>query len=194
MLKSYTNSINYSFFTNITYRQNEKKSLLRDMIIHSNGATETSITLQTRKGTEIPNTQINEYSAVELNSFPQIERNHPAAKFRKPPIPYYNCHGLTFASKRTGISDNQSLRTILDEDGYSEIKNIDEVLPGDIILYYTEDGDIEHSGVVVSEPDKHLKIPMVVSKWGKYKEVIHSANDSPYSWPNVKYYRVTRWI
>jgi len=163
------------------------------MIMRPGDPKETHIILQTRKGTGIPNTQSHEYSALELRQFPLIEKDHPQAKFYMTPIPSYNCHGFTFASRRTGIVDNQALQTILDEDGYTEV-GVDAVLPGDIILYYTGDGDIEHSGIVVSEPDKDLKIPRVVSKWGKYKEVVHYANDSPYSWTNPKYFRVTRWM
>lgn len=152
---------------------------------------QTQIVLQTRKGSEIPNVQSYEYSSFEINSFPQIERSHPQAKFRTPPIPLYNCHGLVFASSRTAITDSRFLQTIIDDDGFTEITKVDDVLPGDVILYYTEDGDVEHSGIVVAEPDKDLKIPRIISKWGRYKEVVHYANDSPYSWANVKYFRIT---
>jgi hypothetical protein len=164
------------------------------MVVHAGNTRERKITLQTSQGTEVPNSQLREYSTYDLNYSSQIEKNHPAATFRTPPIPIYNCHGLTFASKRTCIFNIQSIQTILDEDGYVEIENVDDVLPGDVILYYSADGDIEHSGIVVTKPDKHLKIPMVVSKWGKYKEVFHSANDSPYIWTHIKYYRVTKWV
>ena len=159
-------------------------------IIIPNKPHNTSITLQTRMGNEIPNIQSHEISALERNQFPYYEKGHPYVKFRTPPSPIYNCHGLVFASKRTSIFSD-ILQTILKDDCYTEIKQ-EEVLPGDIILYYTEDGDIEHSGIVISEPDANLNIPQVVSKWGRYKEVVHSANDCPYSFADVRYYRVTK--
>ena len=77
---------------------------------------------------------------------------------------------------------------IQNDDNYKNIEN-DKILPGDIILYFSDNGDIEHSGIVISEPSQYLKIPDVLSKWGKYKEVIHAANVCPYTY-NVKYYRV----
>ena len=86
------------------------------------------------------------------------------------------------------------------EDCYSEI---DSPIPGDIILYYTDEGDVEHSGIVVSEPvnepvgiddpNIHLiRLPMVVSKWGAWREVLHFANHCPYTFTDVKYYRVVK--
>lgn len=153
---------------------------------------ETTIILQTREGTAIPNSQSHEISPFEANQFRDCEKTHPYAKFRPPPNPIYNCHGLVFASRRTGIQRSDILHTVLDDDGYTEIVR-DKVLPGDIILYYGEDGDIEHSGIVITKPDDvQLKIPQVVSKWGKYKEVVHSANDCQYTFANVRYFRVTK--
>ncbi|MFC2002976.1 hypothetical protein ACFLV4_03410 [Chloroflexota bacterium] len=151
----------------------------------------TSIIVQTRVGNPIPNSQIHEFSSYETNLFPIYERDFPKATFREPPNPIYNCHGLSFASKRTGIDKNYALRTILCDDGYKEVEK-EKVLPGDIALYYTEDGDIEHSGIVISEPDKHLKIPQVLSKWGSYKEAIHPANYCPYETRFIRYRRVVK--
>lgn len=162
------------------------------IIIVPNKPIETKITVQTRVGNDIPNSQSHEYSRFEERQYSGIESTHPNAEYRTPPNPIYNCHGLTFASKRTGIYESFVLQSVLDEDGYTEVER-EQVLPGDIILYVGERGDIEHSGIVVSKPDKHLMIPKVVSKWGKYKEVVHWANDCPYSFANPKYYRVTEW-
>lgn len=147
-----------------------------------------NIILQTKNGRNIPNVQSHETSPFERNQYSRFERNFTSVKFRSNPNPAYNCHGLTFASRRTAITDNPSLYHILEDDRYEEIQK-DNVLPGDVILYFSDNGDIEHSGIVVSEPDRYLKIPDVVSKWGRYKEVIHPANNCPYTY-NVKYYRV----
>ena len=152
----------------------------------------TDIALQTRIRHDIPNNQSHEFSAYEKRLFPALERRFNKAVFRDPPNPIYNCHGLTFASRRTGITDNEALKTILAEDGYHKVAPKD-VLPGDTILYYQEDGDVEHSGIVVSKPESPLNIPWVLSKWGSFKEVVHHANDCPYEFRNVEYYRVTEW-
>jgi hypothetical protein len=153
---------------------------------------ETSIVVETRRGTRIPNYQSHEFSAFEMNQFHDIERDYPQVEFRTPlPNPIYNCHGLTFASRRTGIYDSGALDTILREDGYTEVDR-NSVLPGDIILYFGDGGDIEHSGVIISEPDQQLHVPKVVSKWGRYKEAVHWANNCPYDFGRVRYYRVTK--
>lgn len=163
-----------------------------DMTTVTSKPSETKIIVQTRVGSDIPNSQSHEYSSFEESQFSKLESKHPNAVYRTSPNPIYNCHGLTFASKRTGIHVTTVLQFVLDDDGYTEVPR-DQVLPGDIILYVGELGDIEHSGIVVSEPDKDLMIPRVVSKWGKYKEVVHWANDCEYSFANPKYYRVTKW-
>jgi len=83
---------------------------------------------------------------------------------------------------------------IINDDGYTQIKNINDVLPGDVIIYYNEKGEIEHSGIVASQPsDETTKIPWVVSKWGKYSEVYHLAFDCPFQ-PilDVSYWRITK--
>ena len=162
-----------------------------NIVITPTTSSETTIVLQTRQGNAIPNSQSHEITPSETTQFRDCEKTHPYAKFRSPPNPIYNCHGLVFASKRTGIHRSDVFQTILDDDGYTEIER-EDVLPGDVALYYNEDGDIEHSAIVTSEPDKNLKIPQVVSKWGRYKEAVHAANDCPYTFFNVRYYRVTK--
>ena len=152
----------------------------------------TDITLHTRIRHDIPNSQSHAFHSYEKRQFLELEERFDKAVFREPPNPIYNCHGLTFASRRTGITDNDALQTILNDDGYHKVALAD-VLPGDIILYYHEDGDVEHSGVVISKPEGPLKIPLVLSKWGRFKEVVHYANNCPYDFRNVKYYRVTEW-
>lgn len=155
------------------------------------GPSQRDIILHTRKRQNILNCQCYEFSNYEKNLFPYFEKKFPKAIPRTVPIPIYNCHGLTFASRRTRIFYSDEIQKILADDGYTEVK-IDEVKPGDIIVYYSGDGDVEHSGLVVSEPDKQLKIPYIVSKWGCYREMFHWANDCPYTFMNAKYYRVTK--
>ena len=153
---------------------------------------ETDIALETREGKPIPNSQSHEFSPAEIAQYAILERAWAQVEFRTPPNPIYNCHGLTFASKRTGIWETAALHTILNDDGYTEVDG-SEVLPGDIILYYTETGDVEHSGIVVTTPNDQLGIPKVVSKWGRYREAVHWAHMCPYEFSNMRYYRVTEW-
>ena len=151
---------------------------------------EVQLLLETSKRKPIKNYQQKEISKYELSLIVGLENEYGNKIWkRSEPSPTYNCHGMTFAARRTGIFDSIEIEKILKDDDYVEITR-DEILPGDIIIYYGEDGDPEHSGIVITPPDPNLlNIPKVCSKWGKYSEVIHYANNCPYSFSNVKYYR-----
>jgi hypothetical protein len=102
----------------------------------------------------------------------------------------YNCHGMVFACRRTNIDDPEEVRKIMSQDEYIQIE-VKSVLPGDIIIYFSDDGDAEHSGIVVSKPERStFNIPIVISKWGQLEEYIHAANRCPYNFSNAKYYRI----
>lgn len=150
---------------------------------------ERSIQLDTARGNPIQNGQIFEISQFEKNQFLFFEKWQRNAELRSSPTPRYNCHGMTFATRRTGIFDAEEINKILAEDDYKEI-NQQHVLPGDVILYLSPEGDFEHSGIVVSPPDVDLGVPKVVSKWGKYSEFVHWANNCPYAFSNARYYRI----
>lgn len=105
--------------------------------------------------------------------------HRPVAPSRK-----YNCHGLTFASRRTWIHKPTEVAKILKEDDYEKIR-LEEVLPGDVVVYI-QDGDYSHSGIVVEAGS----VPKVLSKWGAAHEVIHSVNDCPYHPAYPEYYRI----
>ena len=149
--------------------------------------------LQTAEKNDIENEQFGAISKYELSQISSFEQQYPQAKFKGDPTAVYNCHGMTFASKRTGIFADSEIEKILKDDKYIEIKNEREVMPGDIILYYDETG-ISHSGTVIqTHPGDHandLPSIMVISKWAKHKEVIHNANYSPYSQGTKRYWRV----
>jgi hypothetical protein len=117
---------------------------------------------------------------------------HPAAIFRTGILPVYNCHGLTFASRRTGIDLPESVWRILDEDGYTEVP-LGDVVPGDVIVYISpEDGDVEHSGVVTEVKQVGAaRVPWVCSKWGRGSEVWHQFGDCPYDASAVRFFRVS---
>jgi hypothetical protein len=147
--------------------------------------------LDTKQGNAIVNQQSFEIPNFERAQFRDLQTRFNAMQVRTDPTPIFNCHGLTFAARRTCISDSAEIAKILKEDAYMEIP-ADEVLPGDVIIYHSENGDYEHSGVVVESPaqSESLKIPRVVSKWGKYCEVLHFANHCPYNYPGARYYRI----
>jgi hypothetical protein len=150
------------------------------------------ILMQTRAGNDIDNRQVFDFSLNELNSIPNYIKNYKGSYFRNKPNPIYNCHGMTFASSRTTVGP-ECVQMILDDDKYSIIENLDDVLPGDVIIYYDDNGEILHSGIVVSKPAAEpTKIPWVVSKWGKYSEVYHQAFDCPYR-PiiEIRFWRIT---
>ena len=120
-----------------------------------------------------------------------LRRQYPGAIHRPTPACYtYNCHGLTFASRRTQILLSADVRRILGDDDYVQIGTKD-VLAGDIVIYIGEDGDIEHSGIVMDVPKGMLVvIPKVLSKWGSAHEVVHNVLDCPYKSARIEYYRV----
>ena len=99
----------------------------------------------------------------------------------------YNCHGMTFASRRTRIVSVIDVRRILSDDNYQVVTGND-ILPGDIVLYLSVSGDINHSGVVVEYPLG--KTPWVFSKWGNGGEFIHEVRDCPALYgPEIQYRR-----
>jgi hypothetical protein len=121
---------------------------------------------------------------------------YPAATHRPTPVCYtYNCHGLTFASRRTAIISPEEVRKILEEDDYHRIASLADVMPGDIVVYISEDNDIEHSGIVIATPKfegQFVINPVVLSKWGSAHEVIHRVMDCPYNESRPEYYRVMK--
>jgi hypothetical protein len=125
----------------------------------------------------------------QISKFIGFPRKFPNVVMRSENTDQYNCHGLVFASRRTNIDDSNEVKKILDKDDYMEIEPCN-VLPGDIIIYYAEDGDAEHSGIVISKPVPEFYIPKIISKWGQLEEYIHMANDCSYNFSNAKYYRL----
>ena len=151
------------------------------------------INTETAKGNSIDNYQVSEISHYEKNLFGgYTKEKYPTMIIRSEASPMYDCHGLTFASRRTNIDKSTEIEKILNDDEYSLINERD-VLPGDVVLYVDQDdGDISHSGIVVNAefPPESLSIILVISKWGKFKEIIHNVNDCPYPKTYKRYYRI----
>jgi hypothetical protein len=156
-----------------------------------------SLALQSATGVDIPNEQDSAVDDAEFERFlVKFERDWKSVGcvLRPSVVIRYNCHGFTFASRRTWIDDSALVPKILFEDGFEQIKKTLDVLPGDVVVYFDQNGKAEHSGIVVEAPSSGtgLGIPRVVSKWAKAHEVVHWANQCPYSVADVRYYRVTR--
>lgn len=97
----------------------------------------------------------------------------------------YNCHGLTFASRRTFV-ESVEVGKIISDDQYVQIKR-QEALPGDVAVYFVN-GDPEHSGIVVDLDN--LAGPLLLSKWGSLHEVVHWIPECPYDVGDVRFYRI----
>jgi hypothetical protein len=152
------------------------------------------IVLQTARGTSIDNERTNEVTRWDIGSDDEMRKKYGfGAQQRSGIDPLYNCHGLTFASRRTRVPDASSVRTMIDEDGYQEIDR-NRVLEGDVVVYYSSDGDLEHSGIIVCWPQGQplQQQCRVVSKWGRGSEMIHLLQACPYDATQIKFYRIRR--
>lgn len=150
------------------------------------------IILQTRRRNPIENCQGADFSINQ--KIPNYAEEYKGVRVRSAPNHYYNCHGMTFASSRTRVFP-ESIQMILDDDGYTEVKDSD-ALPGDVIIYYDEKGEISHSGIIVTRPSEgQYGFPLVVSKWGILSEVCHLAWNIPKQYQpfsKLSYWRITK--
>jgi len=152
-----------------------------------------TISLETRKGRPIPNHQ--DDPSVPEDRREQwrraFGRQFPKNEERRGPTGFYNCHGLTFANRRTGIHGEsfggndvtKIVNGILDDDGLRPMDRRD-VKPGDLVIYF-EDGEIAHTGIVVrvdqGVPDTSaIRGVWILSKWGPAAEYLHQDFDCPW--------------
>ena len=101
------------------------------------GSPPTKLPLATRKGNRIAN---------EVIPDPDDAERHQADLFiklfgkqwerRKPHLGVYNCAGHVWASRRTAILDEETIRLILTDDRYRRLRNDEQPLPGDLVLYW----------------------------------------------------------
>jgi hypothetical protein len=151
------------------------------------------IALQTSKNRDIDNYQVFEMSNFEVNQNKDYESpKYKSVIFRASPSAIYDCHGLTFASRRTCIDEKLEIEKILEDDNYQQV-NVASVLPGDIILYVNnDDQDICHSGIVLEAKHNANSLPeiKILSKWGKYREAIHLHITSAYPNTTPFFYRM----
>lgn len=155
------------------------------------------LALDTCKMRHIDNYQTHELTRLNWEQAAEQFRRYRnrLADFVGPASPIYNCHGLTFAARRTQVDgSSHTIHWILEEDGYALLEHADLPRPGDVVIYYDEMGQVEHSGIVVWIPKEpgFDKVPRVWSKWGKAQEVVHAVNDCPYN-SVIRYFRREPW-
>lgn len=150
---------------------------------------EKKIELQTSLGNDIPNAQIEAESPLMLKKqISELKTKFVGATFKSGPSFIYNCHGMTFANRRTGIYEVKNIAKILSDDKFVEVDS-SNVMAGDVVLYHSDNGDIEHSGIVLSKTQQGLFDIQILSKWGGGHEVIHSLYICPYELKYIKFYR-----
>jgi hypothetical protein len=148
------------------------------------------LALQTRRGGTIENTMNPDSPHAGLDlQIRSLRTKYDKAIHREVGPSYrYNCHGLTFAARRTGISDPGQVQKILNDDGYQQLALGEFPLVGDIVVY-RENGDIVHSGVVVGSRNQET---MVLGKWGDCHEAVHPVYHCPYPNTTASYYRLMK--
>lgn len=130
---------------------------------------------------------------ISKNYDPQIIRRHL-------PTICYNCHGMTFASRRGHINDPE---IVIKNDNYLKLNTTEIVLPGDIVCYIDEnDNSITHTGIICNveanattyDLINDTKTCKIISKWGRLGEFIHDLLKSPYSEDDflIEFYRFIR--
>ena len=110
------------------------------------------------------------------------------------PTGRYNCHGLTFAGRRTNIprpgeTSRGLIDTILRQDRFAPIPDSLSVQVGDIALWRRE-GDVDHTGIVVSVQTEAPRTVFVWSMWGGLGEFVHPAQATPYDDCQIEYWRL----
>ena len=164
--------------------------------IHLLGPQESSIVVQTRRGTELDNVIEVSPSTMDQRKYQKwFERHGRGWRSRKPITGIYNCAGHVWASRRTSLTNHRQWRRILEEDDFAET---DTPIADDVVLYVDEDNDeIIHVARVVGLREgitpESSEIPWVVSKWGPISgEAIHFAHDVPYGRDGYRF-RIEYW-
>lgn len=166
--------------------------------VTGNQKLENEIGLDSRSRRRVQNAQRLE-AITELERgvwFEFFERKIIGPAYRAEFDPMFNCHGLTFASRRTHINDPSVVEQVLADDGYRLLEEWSGVQPGDIIVYRDiANGEITHTGIVIENVQSTLSSricsPKIWSKWGQGKEVLHRFDQCPYMKDaSVSFYRL----
>lgn len=155
---------------------------------------EADLLISTRRNTQIENhmSRAEPTDGDYLSQQKEQERRPNARRRFVGPCNTYDCHGLTFAARRTNVV--HEIEVLLFEDDFVEVKK-EDVLSGDIVIYWSDPNPllnissyITHSGIVLKRLP--LNDLLILSKWGHGDEWVHSLADCPYSAANVKFHRI----
>jgi hypothetical protein len=154
----------------------------------------TTIVLRTRLDNPIDNLQPWHYSVFEWGQLKsEFGKYEQLGAVRvSEPCPVYNCHGFTFASRRTQVDETSvtSIAKILEDDGYGEVPE-PQAKFGDVVVYYDADGLAQHSGLVIGRGE--LNVPKIWSKWGKGYEWSHPLGACLWGGMSTRFYRIMKW-
>jgi hypothetical protein len=150
-----------------------------------------SLELHTRKHRRIVNEITPAPPSRELELYAALVRKHNGWELRKAPAGGYNCAGMVWASRRTGIFDDLDKQAcdILKDDGYRLLAGGEAVKCGDLALYWesvSPRNNLYHVGVVMElRPTLFMtggqvssQTPMILSKFNSSSgEALHRDRD-----------------
>lgn len=133
-------------------------------------------------------------SVRERNEWIALAAEYTNAEYLGPPTYAYNCHSYAWIEQSTSNPYYLHDPTPFIEDPYYSETTSPE--PGDIIVYYSANNAIQHSGVideVLSGTSNGVcgdsNLYMVISKWGRGALYRHRGDECPYNnSAYVKYY------
>lgn len=144
-----------------------------------------SLSLQCYSGTFIPNEIDADPSAGYIKLAMDAMRPWFPGRWLVPPTGRYNCHGLSFANRRTNVRPETSpnplsVQDLLNADGY-RLRSTPPI-PGDLVVYRSARGEITHTGIVSRiENNGGISQVMVLSKWGGLGECEHAVRGCFYA-------------
>jgi len=152
------------------------------------GNTEREILLATFKNRKINNAVHPDPTDLDKRRYALFVNKYRGAscKERKPITGIYNCAGHVWASRRTSIFEPAEWTKILEEDGYRQLKQRENLLPGDIAVYVRDDNnEIWHvarvCGLAPGLTRESEPFAEVISKWGSISgEFLHLVHDVPF--------------
>ena len=149
------------------------------------------IRIETSQGHVIDCSQRADLVDSEVRGHNRLVAKYQHAVLRTGASSEYNCHGLTFISRRAWVTERKAIDLVLDDDGYDEIK-LKDTIPGDIVIYFSDTGDPNHSGLVVEGAGSLLDM-RVCSKWAYAGEFVHGLHNCPSEYgPTARFFRCTR--
>lgn len=97
-----------------------------------------SIVLQTRLGRSVKNFIDPPPRADQVWKYRRLRDKHPLWEERVPATGGYNCVGLVWASRRTGIFDEDQIQLVFGDDGFRLVDiSSERLFPGDLVAYWT---------------------------------------------------------